>query len=64
MALKLMFLKHNAFKLKIQCHKKKNLSSILFVDFQMSSAAVFLKKKKKYKSGCGGQIFLHKYFNF
>ena len=45
MALKLTFLKHNAFKLKIQCHKKKNLSSILFVDFQMSSAAVFFLKK-------------------
>lgn len=48
MSLKLTFLKHNAFKLKIQCHKMKNLSSILFVDFQMSSAAVFFFFKYKF----------------
>lgn len=39
----------------------KNLSSILFVDFQMSSAAVFFFLIQIW---CGGPISLHKYINF
>lgn len=59
-SLELTFLKHNAFKLKIQCHKKKNLSSILLISRWALLLCFFLK----IQVWCGGPISLHKYFNF